>query len=111
VAYGVTIILAYREVGFAWPTRSSAWHALRMGIAWPAVAAEIYTVIAISLVLGRPGLSPFRGAMGTAGVAERTRLERVQPGRDVPGMPIVLCLSRNSRVGLTAGLLKAQMEV
>jgi len=54
---------------------------------------SIYTVIAFSLVLGRAGLSPFRGAMGTAGVAKRPRLERVQPGRDVPGMPIVLCLS------------------
>jgi polysaccharide transporter, PST family len=31
VAHGVTVILAYREVGFSLPTRSSVWSALRMG--------------------------------------------------------------------------------
>jgi PST family polysaccharide transporter len=31
VAHGVTIVLAYREVGFRWPTWSSVWNALHMG--------------------------------------------------------------------------------
>jgi polysaccharide transporter, PST family len=31
VAHGVTVVLAYREVGFRWPTHSSVWSALRMG--------------------------------------------------------------------------------
>ena len=31
VAHGVTVVLAYREVGFAWPTFSSVRHALRLG--------------------------------------------------------------------------------
>jgi PST family polysaccharide transporter len=31
VAHGVTVILAYREVGFRWPTRLSVSSALRMG--------------------------------------------------------------------------------
>jgi PST family polysaccharide transporter len=31
VAHGVTVVLAYREVGFAWPTFSSVLHALRLG--------------------------------------------------------------------------------
>jgi polysaccharide transporter, PST family len=31
VAHGVTVVLAYREVGFEWPTPSSMWTALRMG--------------------------------------------------------------------------------
>jgi polysaccharide transporter, PST family len=31
VAHGVTVILAYREVGFELPTPSSVWNALRMG--------------------------------------------------------------------------------
>jgi PST family polysaccharide transporter len=31
VAHGVTIVMAYREVGFTWPRPSSAWRALRLG--------------------------------------------------------------------------------
>jgi polysaccharide transporter, PST family len=31
VAHGVTVVLAYREVGFRWPTPSSMWDALRLG--------------------------------------------------------------------------------
>jgi polysaccharide transporter, PST family len=31
VAHGVTVVLAYREVGFRWPTPTSVWHALRLG--------------------------------------------------------------------------------
>jgi polysaccharide transporter, PST family len=31
VAHGVTVVLAYREVGFRWPTPASVWHALRLG--------------------------------------------------------------------------------
>jgi polysaccharide transporter, PST family len=31
VAHGVTVVLAYREVGFRWPTPSSVWEALRLG--------------------------------------------------------------------------------
>jgi polysaccharide transporter, PST family len=31
VAHGVTVVLAYREVGYAWPTPSSVWQALRLG--------------------------------------------------------------------------------
>jgi PST family polysaccharide transporter len=31
VAHGVTVVLAYREVGFRWPTPSSVWNALRLG--------------------------------------------------------------------------------
>jgi PST family polysaccharide transporter len=31
VAHGVTVVLAYREVGFRWPTPSSVWDALRLG--------------------------------------------------------------------------------
>jgi PST family polysaccharide transporter len=31
VAHGVTVVLAYREVGFEWPTPSSVWNALRLG--------------------------------------------------------------------------------
>ncbi|HEY4050875.1 MAG TPA: oligosaccharide flippase family protein [Acidobacteriaceae bacterium] len=30
-AHGVTIVMAYREVGFSWPKPSSAWRALRLG--------------------------------------------------------------------------------
>ena len=31
VAHGVTVVLAYREVGFAWPTRTSVFESLRLG--------------------------------------------------------------------------------
>jgi polysaccharide transporter, PST family len=31
VAHGVTVVLAYREVGFRWPTPASVWNALRLG--------------------------------------------------------------------------------
>ena len=31
VAHGVTVVLAYREVGFRWPTPRSVWNALRLG--------------------------------------------------------------------------------
>jgi PST family polysaccharide transporter len=31
VAHGVTLVLAYHEVGFQWPTASSVWSALRLG--------------------------------------------------------------------------------
>jgi polysaccharide transporter, PST family len=31
VAHGVTVVLAYREVGFRWPTSPSVWNALRLG--------------------------------------------------------------------------------
>jgi PST family polysaccharide transporter len=31
VAHGVTVVLAYREVGFRWPTPTSVWNALHMG--------------------------------------------------------------------------------
>jgi PST family polysaccharide transporter len=31
VAHGVTVVLAYREVGFRWPTPRSVWNALHMG--------------------------------------------------------------------------------
>jgi polysaccharide transporter, PST family len=31
VAHGVTVVLAYREVGFRWPTPTSIWTALRLG--------------------------------------------------------------------------------
>jgi len=31
VAHGVTVVLAYREVGFRWPTASSVWQSLRLG--------------------------------------------------------------------------------
>jgi PST family polysaccharide transporter len=31
VAHGVTVVLAYREVGFQWPTPFSVWSALRLG--------------------------------------------------------------------------------
>jgi polysaccharide transporter, PST family len=31
VAHGVTVVLAYHEVGFQWPTASSVWSALRLG--------------------------------------------------------------------------------
>ncbi len=31
VAHGVTVVLAYREVGFVWPTLPSVLHALRLG--------------------------------------------------------------------------------
>jgi PST family polysaccharide transporter len=30
-AHGVTVVLAYREVGFQWPTPASIWNALRLG--------------------------------------------------------------------------------
>jgi polysaccharide transporter, PST family len=31
VAHGVTVVLAYREVGFRWPSPTSMWDALRLG--------------------------------------------------------------------------------
>ncbi len=31
VAHGVTVVLAYREVGFRWPTFASIWNSLRLG--------------------------------------------------------------------------------
>jgi polysaccharide transporter, PST family len=31
VAHAVTVVLAYREVGFRWPTPTSVWNALRLG--------------------------------------------------------------------------------
>ena len=31
VAHGMTVVLAYREVGFRWPTPSSVWQSLRLG--------------------------------------------------------------------------------
>jgi polysaccharide transporter, PST family len=31
VAHGVTVVLAYTEVGFQWPTPASVWDALRLG--------------------------------------------------------------------------------
>ena len=31
VSHGITVVLAYREVGFQWPTSSSMWNSLRLG--------------------------------------------------------------------------------
>jgi PST family polysaccharide transporter len=31
VAHGITVVLAYREVGFQWPTPASVWESLRLG--------------------------------------------------------------------------------
>jgi PST family polysaccharide transporter len=31
VAHGITVVLAYREVGFQWPTPRSVWDSLRLG--------------------------------------------------------------------------------
>jgi polysaccharide transporter, PST family len=31
VAHGITVVLAYREVGFQWPTPASVWNSLRLG--------------------------------------------------------------------------------
>ncbi len=31
VAHGITVVLAYREVGFQWPTPKSVWDSLRLG--------------------------------------------------------------------------------
>jgi PST family polysaccharide transporter len=31
VAHGITVVLAYREVGFQWPTPASVWDSLRLG--------------------------------------------------------------------------------
>jgi polysaccharide transporter, PST family len=31
VSHGITVGLAYRDVGFRWPTRSSVWQSLRLG--------------------------------------------------------------------------------
>jgi polysaccharide transporter, PST family len=31
VSHGITVVLAYREVGFRWPTPSSVWQALSLG--------------------------------------------------------------------------------
>ena len=31
ISHGVTVVLAYREVGFRWPNWNSIWHALQMG--------------------------------------------------------------------------------
>ena len=30
-SHGLTVVLAYREVGFRWPTRASVWNSLRLG--------------------------------------------------------------------------------
>jgi polysaccharide transporter, PST family len=53
VAHGVTVVLAYREVGFAWPTFSSVGSALRLG--WSMFlfrAAQSLTGSLNGLVLG-----------------------------------------------------------
>jgi PST family polysaccharide transporter len=53
VAHGVTVVLAYREVGFVWPTLSSVLNALRLG--WSMFlfrAVQGLTVSLNGLVLG-----------------------------------------------------------
>jgi PST family polysaccharide transporter len=68
VAHGVTVILAYREVGFVWPTLSSVINALRLG--W---SMFLYRAIAgitgsLGLVLG--WVAPM-AALGQYAGAER----------------------------------------
>src|SRR5579859_1643537 len=47
VAHGVTVVLAYREVGFVWPTLSSVLHALRLG--WSMFLYRAIAGISVSL--------------------------------------------------------------
>jgi PST family polysaccharide transporter len=69
VAHGVTVVLAYREVGFAWPTFSSVGRALRLG--WSMFlfrAAQGLTGSLNGLVLG--SVAPM-AAVGQYAGAER----------------------------------------
>ncbi len=69
VAHGVTVVLAYREVGFAWPTFSSVGRALRLG--WSMFlfrAAQGLTGSLNGLVLG--SVAPI-AALGQYAGAER----------------------------------------
>jgi hypothetical protein len=40
-----------------------------VGIAWSVVVAQLYTLIAFSVVLARAGLNPFASSLKTAAVA------------------------------------------
>ncbi len=69
VAHGVTVVLAYREVGYAWPTPSSVSEALRLG--WSMFvfrAAQGITGSVNGLVLG--AVAPI-AALGEYAGAER----------------------------------------
>ncbi len=69
VAHGVTVVLAYREVGFAWPNPHSVWRALRLG--WSMFlfrAAQGITSSLNGLVLG--SAAPL-AALGEYAGAER----------------------------------------
>jgi PST family polysaccharide transporter len=52
-----------------------------VGIAWSAVAAQLYTLIAFSVVLGRAGLNPFAHAANPSARARRTRDRARAEGR------------------------------
>jgi len=69
VAHGITVVLAYREVGFVWPTFSTVQHALRLG--WSMFlyrAAQGLTGSLNGLVLG--SVAPI-AALGQFAGAER----------------------------------------
>jgi polysaccharide transporter, PST family len=71
VSHAVTVWMAYREVGFRWPTPQLAWESLRLG--WPMFlfkASQTLTTSASGLILGFFG-SP--RAVGLFGGADKIR--------------------------------------
>src|SRR6202044_2740902 len=73
VAHGITVVLAYREVGFQWPTPASVWESLRLGSSMFLFrAAQSICGSANRLILG--SVAPVAGLGEYAGAERITRV-------------------------------------
>jgi PST family polysaccharide transporter len=70
VAHGVTVFLAYREVGFRWPTPTSVWSALRLG-------SSMFLFRAVQSLSGSVNRLVLGGAAPVAALGEYAGAERI----------------------------------
>jgi polysaccharide transporter, PST family len=70
VAHGVTVFLAYREVGFRWPTPASVWSALRLG-------SSMFLFRAVQSLSGSVNRLVLGGVAPVAALGEYAGAERI----------------------------------
>jgi PST family polysaccharide transporter len=70
VAHGVTVVLAYSEVGFQWPTPASVWEALRLG-------TSMFLFRAVQSICGSANRLILGSAAPVAALGEYAGAERI----------------------------------
>lgn len=70
VAHGITVVLAYTEVGFQWPTPASVWEALRLG-------TSMFLFRAVQSICGSANRLILGSAAPVAALGEYAGAERI----------------------------------